>query len=72
MTCTLAGLARIAGHNREHDVLVLVRAIELAVIKLDVVGALVGEVPQLPTQVALIPLRQRPWIARKEEHSADH
>jgi hypothetical protein len=69
---TLARLGRIARHNREHDVLVLVWAIELPVVQLDVVRILVGEVPQLSAQVALIPLRERPWIARKEEHSADH
>jgi hypothetical protein len=54
---TLAGLTRIAGHDREHQVLVLLGAIELAVVQLDVVGALVGEVAKLPTEMAPIPLR---------------
>jgi hypothetical protein len=54
---TLAGLARIAGHDREHQVLVLLGAIELAVVHLDVVGALVGEVTKFPTEMAPIPLR---------------
>ena len=66
---TLARLAWIARHDREHHMLVLLRAIELAVVKLDVIGALVGEVTKLPTEMAVVPLRQRAWIARASRNT---
>jgi hypothetical protein len=64
---TLARLARVAGHDREHEVLALIGMIELAVVQLDVVGALVGEVSDFPSEMAPVPLRQRAWIARKQK-----
>src|SRR6266511_3506192 len=69
---TLARVARVAGHDREHEVLALVGMIELAVVQLDVVGAFVGEVSEFPTEMAPVPLRQRAWIARKQKDTADH
>src|SRR5207253_8980216 len=63
--------ARITRHDREHQVLCLFRAIVLAEVQLGVV-ALTGKDAELPAEVAAIPIGERGWIAREQEHAADH